>query len=123
MIDEIAEVEPLVPFQRWLDRAWRRDHEPSPEEAIIGREWRESLWREAAALPEPQREAVALRYSAELSYEQIAQLQGCPIGTFKSRLHQALTALRKAMAPERADDAPRPASCLCDSRMGHDHDS
>ncbi len=47
-----------------------------------------------AALPEPQREALLLRYVDDLELREIAQLQGVPLGTVKSRLHQALARLR-----------------------------
>lgn len=44
------------------------------------------------------REAVALRFFADLSLESIAAAQGVPVGTVKSRLHGALVRLRRALA-------------------------
>lgn len=55
-----------------------------------------------AALPEPQRAVVVLRYYHDLSEEQVAEILDCPRGTVKSRLHQALARLT-ALARE----APR----------------
>lgn len=46
-----------------------------------------------AALPEPQRAVVVLRYYHDLGEEQVAEILGCPRGTVKSRLHQALARL------------------------------
>lgn len=43
------------------------------------------------------REAVALRFFADLSLESIAAAQGVPLGTVKSRLHGAMTRLREAL--------------------------
>lgn len=43
------------------------------------------------------REAVALRFFADLSLDGIAAAQGVPVGTVKSRLHMALTRLRQAL--------------------------
>jgi len=43
------------------------------------------------------REAVALRFFADLSLESIAAAQDIPLGTVKSRLHMALARLRKAL--------------------------
>lgn len=48
-------------------------------------------------LPERQRQALALRYYADLSVEQIAQLLNCPSGTVKSLLHRGIEALRREL--------------------------
>ncbi|MBL0922745.1 MAG: sigma-70 family RNA polymerase sigma factor [Phycisphaerales bacterium] len=48
-----------------------------------------------ASLSAEQREAVLLRYVDDLSMEEIAQVQGTPVGTVKSRLHHALGRLRE----------------------------
>lgn len=47
-----------------------------------------------SALSDEQREAVMLRYVDDLSMEEIAMIQGTPVGTVKSRLHHALARLR-----------------------------
>jgi RNA polymerase sigma-70 factor, ECF subfamily len=46
-----------------------------------------------AALPEAQRSAVLLRYYHDLPEEEVAVILGCPRGTVKSRLHQAMARL------------------------------
>lgn len=46
-------------------------------------------------------EAVVLRDVLDLSYQDIAALAGVPEGTVKSRIHQARTALRQHLSPER----------------------
>jgi len=43
------------------------------------------------------REAVALRFFADLSLESIAAAQDVPLGTVKSRLHGAMARLRQAL--------------------------
>ena len=43
------------------------------------------------------REAVALRFFADLSLESIAAAQDVPLGTVKSRLHMALSRMRQAL--------------------------
>jgi RNA polymerase sigma-70 factor (ECF subfamily) len=45
-------------------------------------------------LPEAQREVLALRLKDDLCYAEIAEMLGIPIGTVRSRLHQALRRLR-----------------------------
>ena len=48
-------------------------------------------------LPPPQREVLVLRFMQELSYEQIAQVVGCSMGTVRSRLHYAKLGLKKIL--------------------------
>lgn len=48
-----------------------------------------------AALPEPQREVVLMRFVDDMSLQQIADALGVPLGTVKSRLHNAIDQLRK----------------------------
>lgn len=47
-----------------------------------------------AGLPESQAEVVLLRFVDDLSLDEIAAALGIPLGTVKSRLHNALAALR-----------------------------
>jgi RNA polymerase sigma-70 factor (ECF subfamily) len=54
------------------------------------------LNRVVAALPEGQREVLLLRFADELSLQEIAEALDVPLGTVKSRLHNALGALREA---------------------------
>ncbi len=58
-------------------------------------EWKQSLWSLVAGLPDGQRQALVLRYSQHLSYEEIAQVLECPLGTVKSRIFHALATLRR----------------------------
>lgn len=53
-----------------------------------------------AALDEPYREIVALRFFAELSLAEIAEQTGRPLGTVKTHLHRGLARLRDAMGRE-----------------------
>jgi RNA polymerase sigma-70 factor (ECF subfamily) len=43
------------------------------------------------------REALMLRFLEGMSYEQIATVSGCGVGTVKSRLHYAKRALRRVL--------------------------
>ena len=49
------------------------------------------------ALPEDQRMVVVLADVEELSYKEIAEVLGCPIGTVMSRLHRARRVLRETL--------------------------
>ena len=52
------------------------------------------------ALPETLREALELRLRGELSYEEIAGVLEIPVGTVRSRLHNALRRLRVELVDE-----------------------
>jgi RNA polymerase sigma-70 factor (ECF subfamily) len=67
-------------------------------EAILVREGEAKALRETLAnLPEPFRETLVLRELEELSYKEISQLTGAPIGTVMSRLARARTMLGALM--------------------------
>jgi len=44
------------------------------------------------------RDAILLKEIEGLSYEEIAELQGCPVGTVRSRIHRARQQLREKLA-------------------------
>jgi RNA polymerase sigma-70 factor (ECF subfamily) len=48
-------------------------------------------------LTAPQREVLVLRFLEEMSYEEIARVVGCGIGTVRSRIHYAKRTLRERM--------------------------
>ncbi|HVH72559.1 MAG TPA: RNA polymerase sigma factor [Candidatus Dormibacteraeota bacterium] len=71
------------------------------------RERVEQVWAAVLDLPAEFREAVVLCELEERSYEEAAQLIGCPIGTIRSRLHRGRTLLMARL--EMLRDAPRRA--------------
>ena len=90
----------LFPVVRNLALA-RRKHrrraapaEAEPADAAAAATRREDLIDALGGLPEDQREAVLLRFVDGLSLAEVADVQQVPIGTVKSRLHQAIAALR-----------------------------
>jgi RNA polymerase sigma-70 factor (ECF subfamily) len=68
---------------------------PAEKEDVRLEPMREAI----AALPETQREALQLKLQHELSYAEIAEVLGIPLGTVRSRLHHAVLALRAALQP------------------------
>jgi RNA polymerase sigma-70 factor (ECF subfamily) len=50
-----------------------------------------------ALLPEEQRTAIILKEYHGLTFQEIADLQGCPLSTVKTRLYQGLTVLRRQL--------------------------
>lgn len=71
--------------------------EPSPERQSILRERRALIEAAIAELPLPYRQVIVLRHVAELSYEEIAQVTGLPLGTVKNRIFRAREAIRKKL--------------------------
>ena len=48
-------------------------------------------------IPPPQREILLLRYRDELSYDEIAVVVGCPLGTVRTRLHHGRRRLQELL--------------------------
>jgi RNA polymerase sigma-70 factor, ECF subfamily len=51
------------------------------------------------ALPEDLRTAIQLREMEGMSYEDIAQIMNCPIGTVRSRIFRAREAIAERLKP------------------------
>jgi RNA polymerase sigma-70 factor (ECF subfamily) len=73
-----------------------QEPENSPERAILRQRDSEAVRALVAALPAPFREAIVLRDVNDLSYREIAEVVGAPIGTVMSRLARARSMLREA---------------------------
>ena len=58
--------------------------------------------RAMAVLPEDQRTAIVLKEYHGLTFQEIADLMGCPLSTVKTRLYQGLTVLRRELARNEA---------------------
>jgi RNA polymerase sigma-70 factor (ECF subfamily) len=99
----------------------------NPEQEFVDKLLREDLDRALASLPDCHRVVVVLADLEELSYGEIAEALGIPVGTVRSRLARARAALQKILwqqareyglkaappASRDADggtDAPRPAA-------------
>jgi RNA polymerase sigma-70 factor (ECF subfamily) len=77
---------------------------PSPESALSTAEQRALVDRAVAELSYPLREVLLLAYFQRLSYAQIADDLGIPLGTVKSRLHAAVAGFAKQWHRLRAQD-------------------
>ncbi|MDI3316893.1 MAG: sigma-70 family RNA polymerase sigma factor [Bacillota bacterium] len=69
-----------------------------PEEALLAAERHEAVEAALAALPEEYRAALLLRDVEGLSYEEVAEMTGIPLGTVKSRVFRGRRALREKLA-------------------------
>ena len=92
--------------------AWRRKARPLLEEQLVmlakdaypgetleRAESLERLRRAIVCLREEEKEVFLLRQNGELTFDQIAELRGCPVSTVKSHMRSALDKLRKALNP------------------------
>jgi RNA polymerase sigma-70 factor (ECF subfamily) len=75
------------------------DPSPTPEEEVIRKAEINRLTAAIEAMPEPFREAVVLRDIEDLSYAEIAEVTGVPIGTVMSRLSRGRSILAKELLP------------------------
>ena len=73
--------------------------EPSPEAEARGRETQALVRKAIDRLPEELREALLLRDTQDLAYEQIASVLEVPVGTVRSRLNRARTRLAELLEP------------------------
>jgi RNA polymerase sigma factor (sigma-70 family) len=71
--------------------------QPSPEQAAINSSEHALLTEAIGALAPAFREVIVLRELEELSYREIADIIGAPVGTVMSRLSRARTELRAQM--------------------------
>lgn len=69
----------------------------NPENPLVKQEEIDTLHREIRKLPFKSREVLILHYYSELQLNDIADVLGIPQGTCKSRLHTALTILRRTL--------------------------
>jgi len=82
------------------------DAAPGPEDVVLARLGRQDILEAMAALPADHRSVVLLRDVQGLSYEEVAAITACNVGTVKSRLHRARAALRAALAGPAAGGGP-----------------
>lgn len=79
----------------------------TPEALMAGREVADTVNAAMEDLPEELRNAIVLREIEGLSYEDIAQRMGCPVGTVRSRIYRAREAIARRLRPllgTRADE-------------------
>ncbi len=67
----------------------------SIEELVSRREMSAVVAEAMARLPDEQRTAIVLKEYHGLTFQEIAELQGCPLSTVKTRLYQGLSVLRR----------------------------
>ena len=72
----------------------------TPETELMSRQIVETVTLAVEALPAELRTAITLREIEGLSYEEIASMMDCPIGTVRSRIFRAREAIAEKLRPQ-----------------------
>jgi RNA polymerase sigma-70 factor, ECF subfamily len=86
----------LYLFKQTRDMGMHARH-ADPAALVIESMEAEQICAAIAALPEDYRVVSALYFMEEFSYQEIAEMVGCPVGTVRSRLHRGRRMLQKAL--------------------------
>ncbi len=89
---DVQEVEKFDPSQ------WLKEY-ATPEREMLASEIQMTVNNAMESLPPDLREAISLREMEGLSYEDIAQVMDCPIGTVRSRIFRAREAIDEKLRP------------------------
>jgi RNA polymerase sigma-70 factor (ECF subfamily) len=71
----------------------------TPEALLLSEEIKQKVTETIAKLPPDLRQAITLRELEGLSYEEIAEVMDCPIGTVRSRIFRAREAIDIVLKP------------------------
>lgn len=71
----------------------------TPEHELLRQEIEQTVFAAVEQLPEELRTAITLREVEGLSYEEIAEVMQCPIGTVRSRIFRAREAIDNQLRP------------------------
>jgi RNA polymerase sigma-70 factor (ECF subfamily) len=76
-----------------FDDLFETDRRDSPEEVVSGHWPSDQIQEALGTLSSKQREVIELTFIHRMSYTEIAEIMGCPVGTIKSRMSYALRML------------------------------
>jgi RNA polymerase sigma-70 factor (ECF subfamily) len=85
-------VKPLVAEEHTM-----AGREPPPFQVLERKESLERLRKAILGLREEEKEVFLLRQNGDLTYEQIAEMRRCPVGTIKTQMRAAIEKLRKVL--------------------------
>jgi RNA polymerase sigma-70 factor (ECF subfamily) len=83
----------------------RESTRPDAERLVAESSGRQALEKALAELPAEFREVIVLRELEELSYKEISEIAGVPVGTVMSRLARARARLQLWLAPRTREEA------------------
>src|SRR5262245_27261337 len=102
----VTTIEDLEGSEDCIDSAWPSDRVETPESLVLRQLDGEKIKQLIAQLPHQFREVFILHEINELSYRQIADVIGAPVGTVMSRLARARALLRDAWTAEEKGTMP-----------------
>ncbi len=126
----LHQYDPTLPFGPWMFRIatnaslnyvqrWHAHESPveelpesadepdeGPEATAVRREELAEVVAAMAELPPAYRAALTLRHMQQLSYQEVADVLGLPLGTVKTHLHRARAALRTRLAARGKGEVP-----------------
>ena len=90
---------PTFSLSNWLQgRTHPMDTNPGPELRVENNEIRSAIWQAIQELSPILREAIVLRYWGGHTYQEIAEIVGCPMKTAQSRVRLAHQNLSQTLA-------------------------
>ena len=87
----------VTPLDADTEQAQANAPVETAEEQVVRRDIGRVITRAMAALSEGQRTTIVLKEYHGLTFQEIADLQGCPLSTVKTRLYQGLGVLRRQL--------------------------
>lgn len=94
MRDFLREKKPMMTA---VDNGLERSHDNTPEQQVLHKEMQREIYRQMDELPEAYRLVLLLKYTNELSYEEIAEITGMSPGQVRNSLHRGKKSLKKKL--------------------------
>ena len=88
----------IVDVEKYSGKNGRSENN-TPEHIMMRNEIENLIYDAIDSLPEDLRKAILLREMDGLSYDEIAGVMGCPVGTVRSRIFRARAAIDKTVQP------------------------
>jgi RNA polymerase sigma-70 factor, ECF subfamily len=95
MLDQAVDTDDAEQFE---SGDWLREF-ATPERELMASELKHVIFSTIGKLPAELKEAITLREMENLSYEEIAQVMDCPIGTVRSRIFRAREVIDNEIRP------------------------
>jgi RNA polymerase sigma-70 factor (ECF subfamily) len=100
---------PLVAVPEGVDPVDLADRQAAPtesvEDLVARREMSKAVAKAMAELPDEQRTTILLKEYHGLTFQEIAEMQSCPLSTVKTRLYQGLSVLRRRLERQQTEQA------------------
>ena len=95
-LDDLSDAHEIFLYSRSADAGLLRP-DADPSAGVISRMAEDDVARALASLPDEFRTVATLYFIDDLSYQEIADILGVPIGTVRSRLHRGRHMLQKQL--------------------------